>query len=104
MGGEGGGSLPFAGVTSQELNSGLETGAGSHVSRKLLPGLRWGSESRCLCERNKALCSPLLPDTANLLQKVLREHTDPGMGFKIISKGQEKKSAGQPEKGVFRIF
>lgn len=32
-----------------------------------------------------------------MLEKVLLDHTDPGMGIKIFSKGQEKQHAGEPE-------
>jgi len=53
-----------------------------------------GSVSLC---RHGAPCCLLLPSTATLQQKGLRDHTGPGTGINVISKGEEKQPAGQPE-------
>lgn len=49
-----------------------------------------GSEGRWLWELHAA-------QDSRAVLKILPDHTDPGMGNKLISKRQEKQPAGQPE-------
>lgn len=51
------------------ISSWLGDEAGSHPSRRLLPGLCWGSEGQCLCKCSKAPRCVLLPSTADLCRR-----------------------------------
>lgn len=72
------------------ISSWLREGAGSHGCGSLLPGCAWirGSVS---------LGVPAAAQDSRAVCNILPDHTDPGMGIKLISKRQEKQPAGQPE-------
>lgn len=83
-------SLSSAGVTIQELAPGSERGqAAMAVGASCQDVL--GSEGRWLWELLHAAWDSWA------VCKILPDHTDPGMGNKLISKRQEKQPAGQPE-------
>lgn len=72
------------------IGSWLREGAGSHGCGSLLPG--------CAGIRGSvSLGAPTAAQDSRAVCNILPDHTDPGMGIKLISKRQEKQPAGQPE-------
>lgn len=87
-------SLSFAGVTIQELAPGSETGQAAIPLGDSCQGCaedRQVSVSVNATKHRAGYCC------SQPVQNALLDHTDPGMGIKLISKGQEKQPAGQPK-------
>lgn len=76
------------------MSSWLRDGAGSHGSGGLLPGC--AVDQRVSVSGNAAQHHAAAQDS-KAEHKILPDHTDPGVGIKLISKRQEKQPAGQPE-------